>query len=416
MCRKILILLLVLLSSSAYAQDEWGYEYRGELPVYIDSLQSRLDYPLAYRNYIQLLGGDCLADTTIVSLNTMRRMQQMAWKAAARIKILECMGERPPLPDNWDMKVLGEEKRQGYVARKIEFALSRWYRVKAYLLVPESKNGRKSSKDEAKHPAVVLMHDHGAHLSIGKEKVVRPFNVSDEVLADADAWVGKLYEGQYLGDYLAQNGFVVLAIDMPLWGERGRAEGADRKKYDIIAGNMMMAGVNLCAFTHYDDLATIDFLATLPCVDADRIGVAGLSMGAYRSWMAAALSDKVRATCAVCWMISTDAQLTTKYGRKENGGFANSIPGLRNWLDYPDIASLAAPNPMLIVAGKQDKLFPLPGVEKSFGIMHDVWNAFGASDNISTHILDQGHECTKENQLMILQFLKKHLLGVRSER
>ena len=416
MCRKILILLLVLLSSSAYAQDEWGYEYRGELPVYIDSLQSRLDYPLAYRNYIQLLGDDCLADTTIVSLNTMRRMQQMAWKAAARIKILECMGERPPLPGNWDMKVLGEEQRQGYVARKIEFALSRWYRVKAYLLVPESKGKGKSNKGEAKYPAVVVMHDHGAHLSIGKEKVVRPFNVSNEVLNDADGWVDQLYAGQYLGDYLAQNGFVVLAIDMPLWGERGRVEGADRKKYDIIAGNMMMAGVNLCAFTHYDDLATIDFLATLPCVDADRIGVAGLSMGAYRSWMAAALSDKVKATCGVCWMVSTDAQLTTKYGRKENGGFANSIPGLRNWLDYPDIACLAAPNPMLIVAGKQDKLFPLPGVKKSFGIMHDVWNAFGASDNISTHILDQGQECTKENQLMILQFLKKHLLGVRGEK
>ena len=409
MHRIIVILLLSLLSSFAYAQDEWGYEYRGELPVYIDSLQSRLEYPLAYRNYIELLGGVGGGDTTIISESTMRRMQQMAWKAAARIKILECMGERPPLPDNWDMKVLGEEKRQGYVARKIEFALSRWYRVKAYLLVPESKNGRKSSKGEAKHPAVVLMHDHGAHLSIGKEKVVRPFNVSDEVIADADAWVGQLYEGQYLGDYLAQNGFVVIAIDMPLWGERGRAEGADRKKYDIIAGNMMMAGVNLCAFTHYDDLATIDFLATLPCVDADRIGVAGLSIGAYRSWMAAALSDKVRATCAVCWMVSTDAQLTTKYGRKENGGFANSIPGLRNWVDYPDIASLAAPNPMLLVAGRQDKLFPLPGVEKSFGIMHEVWNAFGASGNLSTYILDQKHECNKENQRMILEYLQERL-------
>ena len=406
MVRIIVILLFVLLSAAANAQDSWGHEYRGELPVYIDSLQSRLDYPLAYRNYIRLLGGVGDVDSTVMAPSTMRGLQQMAWKAAARMKIMECMGVRPPLPEDWDMRLLGEEQRDGYKAQKIELALSRWYRVKAYLLVPDGKSKRKSNKSEAKYPAVVVMHDHGAHLTIGKEKVVRPFGVSPEVMADADAWVEQLYEGQYLGDYLARNGFVVLAIDMPLWGERGRAEGADRKKYDIIAGNMMMAGVNLCAFTHYDDLASIDFLASLPFVDADRIGVAGLSMGAYRSWMAAALSDKVRAVCAVCWMVSTDAQLTTKYGRKENGGFANTIPGLRNWLDYPDIASLVAPRRMLIVAGSEDKLFPLPGVEKSFGIMRDVWKAFDASDNLSAHILKQKHECTKENQRMILEFLK----------
>ena len=333
MGRIIVILLFVLLSAAANAQDSWGHEYRGELPVYIDSLQSRLDYPLAYRNYIRLLGGVGDVDSTVMAPSTMRGLQQMAWKAAARMKIMECMGVRPPLPEDWDMRLLGEEQRDGYKAQKIECALSRWYKVKAYLLVPDGKSKRKSNKSEAKYPAVVVMHDHGAHLTIGKEKVVRPFGVSPEVMADADAWVEQLYGGQYLGDYLARNGFVVLAIDMPLWGERGRAEGADRKKYDIIAGNMMMAGVNLCAFTHYDDLASIDFLASLPFVDADRIGVAGLSMGAYRSWMAAALSDKVRAVCAVCWMVSTDAQLTTKYGRKENGGFANTIPGLRNWFD-----------------------------------------------------------------------------------
>jgi len=418
MGRIIVILLFVLLSAAANAQDSWGHEYRGELPVYIDSLQSRLDYPLAYRNYIRLLGGVGDVDSTVMAPSTMRGLQQMAWKAAARMKIMECMGVRPPLPEDWDMRLLGEEQRDGYKAQKIEFALSRWYRVKAYLLVPDGNdNGNDNRNDNGndndnrngnagRMPAVVVMHDHGAHLTIGKEKVVRPFGVSPEVMADADAWVEQLYEGQYLGDYLARNGFVVLAIDMPLWGERGRAEGADRKKYDIIAGNMMMAGVNLCAFTHYDDLASIDFLASLPFVDADRIGVAGLSMGAYRSWMAAALSDKVRAVCAVCWMVSTDAQLTTKYGRKENGGFANTIPGLRNWLDYPDIASLVAPRRMLIVAGSEDKLFPLPGVEKSFGIMRDVWKAFDASDNLSAHILKQKHECTKENQRMILEFLK----------
>lgn len=388
MKRLFTTLTTVLIVLAAYSQTEvWQHEYVGEIPVYIDSLQARLTYPLAWRNYKN-------AD-----------MQQ--WRLEARRQVLACMGPQPPRADDWQMEVLAEEQRDGYVAQRIAFNLSRWYRVKAYLLIP----GTIQRNTTGESAAIILMHDHGAHLTIGKEKVIRPFAVDSAVVKDADAWVEQLYGGQYLGDYLAQNGYVVLAIDMPLWGERGRAEGADRKKYDIIAGNMMMAGVNICAFTHYDDMAAADFLASLPFVDMQRIGTAGLSIGAYRAWMLAALSDRVKAACCDCWMITTEAQLTRRYGRKENGGFANSIPGLRNYLDYPDIASLAAPNPMLFIAGKRDKLFPVLGVEKAFGIMHDVWDAAGASSHLETYLLDQGHECNLDNQRMILDFFNRHLMA-----
>lgn len=388
MKRLFTTLTTVLIVLAAYSQTEvWQHEYVGEIPVYIDSLQARLTYPLAWRNYKN-------AD-----------MQQ--WRQEARRQVLACMGPQPPRADDWQMEVLAEEQRDGYVAQRIAFNLSRWYRVKAYLLIP----GTIQRNTTGESAAIILMHDHGAHLTIGKEKVIRPFAVDSAVVKDADAWVEQLYGGQYLGDYLAQNGYVVLAIDMPLWGERGRAEGADRKKYDIIAGNMMMAGVNICAFTHYDDMAAADFLASLPFVDKQRIGTAGLSIGAYRAWMLAALSDRVKAACCDCWMITTEAQLTRRYGRKENGGFANSIPGLRNYLDYPDIASLAAPNPMLFIAGKRDKLFPVLGVEKAFGIMHDVWDAAGASSHLETYLLDQGHECNLDNQRMILDFFNRHLMA-----
>lgn len=373
-----LILATLFCVKTDAQNDVWQHEYEGDIPIYIDSIQTSLTYPYAYFNY----------------------KEKTRWRADARKKVFECMGALPPSPDSWDMKVIAEERRDGYVARKIEFALSRWYRVKAYLLVPFG---------QGKHPAVNLLHDHGAHLSIGKEKMIRPFAVDSTVLADADAWAKQLYEGQYLGDYLARNGYVVFSIDAPLWGERGRKEGVDRKKYDIIAGNMMMAGQNLCAYMHRDDVMSTAFLASLPFVDKDRIGAAGCSMGAYRTWMLSALSDDIKAGCAICWMITTEAQLTKKYGRKENGGFANTIPNLRRYMDYPDIASLAAPKPMLFVSGKRDKLFPIPGVEDAFNKMHAVWDAMGASEKLETFILDQPHECNLNNQKMILEFFNRNL-------
>ena len=67
-------------------------------------------------------------------------------------------------------------------------------------------------------PAVLLLHDHGAHFSIGKEKMVRPFGGSICTRADADDWAEKCYDKQYVGDYLASHGYVVLAVDALFWG------------------------------------------------------------------------------------------------------------------------------------------------------------------------------------------------------
>jgi dienelactone hydrolase len=194
-----------------------------------------------------------------------------------------------------------------------------------------------------------------------------------------------------------------------MWGERGREEGVDRKKYDLIAGNMMMYGRDLSAFMTYDDITLTDFLATLPFVDKERIGCFGFSMGGYRSWMLAALSPHIKASAVVCWMVTTDVQMTWNYGRKENGGFANCIPALRQYLDYPHIASLACPMPMLVISGKQDKLFPLQGVEKAFNILNNVWQSQGAQQNIRTELFDMPHHCGKKVQATVLEFFDKNL-------
>ena len=378
--RTVFAVLLLSAAVSASAQKRDRYEFYKDFPVYADSLLAQLTYPMAWGN------------SDIKDFDK--------WKQAARGKVLECMMTPPPAPKSYGMKVLAEERRDGYTARKIEFNLSGFYRVRAYLLVPDG---------QGPFPAVNLLHDHGAHLYIGKEKMVRPFDDDSLVIADADEWVDNIYGGQFMGDYLARHGYVVFSTDAPMWGERGRKEGVDRNKYDIIAGNMMMYGRCLSAFMTYDDIASTDFLATLPEVDPKRIACAGCSMGAYRSWMLAALSDKIAACAAVCWMVTTDVQMTWKYGRKENGGFANCIPGLRQYLDYPHIASIACPKPMLFINGTQDKLFKIPGVEKAFGIMRDVWNSQGADRNFEAELWPIPHSCGVNAQQRVLEFLDKHL-------
>lgn len=367
---------------SLLAQKRKKYEFRRNLPVYADSLIKDLTYPLAWGN------------------NDIKDFD--AWRRVARQKVFDCMlMPPPPAANGYDMKVLAEEQRDGYKARKIEIRLSRYYTVPAYLLVPDG-NGP--------FPAVNALHDHGAHLFIGKEKMIRPLACEDSLVkADAQEWAQQLYEGQFVGDYLAKHGFLVFSADAPMWGERGQQEGPKRDRYDMIAGNMMMYGIDLSAYMTYDDISGTEFLSTLPEVDASRIGCMGCSMGGYRAWMLSALSDHIKAGASICWMTTTDEQMSFNYSRTENGGFANCFPGLRRWLDYPHVASMACPKPMLFINGSQDKLFPVPAAEKAFKTMHDVWDSQGANEKLETELWDIPHSCPVRAQERILQFFQKNL-------
>lgn len=361
-------------------QKRENYEFTFDLPRYVEQLKKELTYPLAWGNSDIKDFGE--------------------WKSVAKAKVLECMMTPPMKPAGYDMQVIGEERRDGYTVRKILFNVNAYSRILAYLLVPDGKGP---------FPAVNMLHDHGGHLFIGKEKMVRPFDVDTAVVNDADRWVEKLYDGQYAGDYFARNGYVVFSADAPMWGERGREEGVDRSKYDIICGNMMMLGRDLSAFMTYDDISGTDFLASLPQVDKDRIGCMGCSMGAYRAWMLAALSDKISAAASICWMTTTDVQMSVKDKKREYGGFANCIPALRQWLDYPHIASLACPKPMLFINGTRDHLFPIDGTRSAFNIMRDVWRSQKVDSELETEFWDVPHSCGKALQQRVLEFFDKKL-------
>ena len=384
---KIIVLILAALlpmgtsaQKKSKLQKRDRYEFSFDLPTYVEQLKTELTYPMAWGNS--------------------KTHNFSKWKRQAKAKVLECMMASPRQADSYSMNIISQEQREGYKAMKIEFNVNAYSRIRAYILVPEG---------DGPFPAINLLHDHGGHLFIGKEKMIRPIDENAEVTDDARMWSERLYDGQYMGDYLASKGYVVFSADAPMWGERGREEGVDRSKYDIIAGNMMMLGRDLSAFMTYDDISGTHFLSTLPHVDSSRIGCAGCSMGGYRAWMLSALSDDIKVGASICWMTTTMVQMSVKDKKKEYGGFANCIPGLRQYLDYPHIASLACPKPMLFINGTQDHLFPVDGTREAFSIMQETWKSQNAADKISTELWDIPHSCGKSVQQRVLEFFQQHL-------
>ncbi len=384
MKHKLLPLLfasLLSLSTASAQTDSAAYEVTGNMPVFYQQMKQQLTYPLAW--------------------GKAEEKDFAKWKAQARHVLAECMQNLQPAPKAYAMEVTDREQRDGYEARKIRFNLSEWSRVPAYLLVPEG---------EGPFPAIVLLHDHGAHFSIGKEKMVRPFHVAPEVMEDADQWASQCYDGQYVGDYLARHGYVVLAVDALFWGERGRKEGTSYDAQQALASNFLQMGASWGAFINVDDMRSAEFLASLPFVDKKRVGSLGFSMGAYRSWMLAALTDVVRASASICWMNTTEHLMTLTNNQNKGGSaYAMLIPALRRYLDYPHVASIACPKPTLFFNGTQDKLFPIEGVRDAYREMETVWKSQGASDRLVTKLWDEKHFFNKEMQKETLEFFDRWL-------
>lgn len=384
MKHKLLPLLfasLLSLSTASAQTDSTAYEVTGNMPVFYQQMKQQLTYPLAW--------------------GKAEEKDFAKWKAQARHVLAECMQNLQPAPKAYAMEVTDREQRDGYEARKIRFNLSEWSRVPAYLLVPEG---------EGPFPAIVLLHDHGAHFSIGKEKMVRPFHVAPEVMEDADQWASQCYDGQYVGDYLARHGYVVLAVDALFWGERGRKEGTSYDAQQALASNFLQMGASWGAFINVDDMRSAEFLASLPFVDKKRVGSLGFSMGAYRSWMLAALTDVVRASASICWMNTTEHLMTLTNNQNKGGSaYAMLIPALRRYLDYPHVASIACPKPTLFFNGTHDKLFPIEGVRDAYREMEAVWQSQGASDHLATKLWDEKHFFNKEMQKETLEFFDRWL-------
>jgi len=354
---------------------EWGE------PVYYEKLIDRLTFPLAWEN-IGIEDFD-------------------AWKTIAREKLFECMLALPPEAP-FDMEIVATEQRDGYKAHKIRFNVSAYSRVPAYLLVPDG---------EGPFPALVMLHDHGAEFYVGKEKMVRPFDVDPAVAQRAEEWAVQCYGGQFAGDEYAKQGYAVLSVDALFWGERGRKEGVNY--YDgqqALSANLLQLGMTWTGVITSDDIRSVDFLESLPFVDGKRIGCVGFSMGGHRAWMLSAASEKIAASAAICWMNTTRGLMTPQNNQLKGGSaYSMLLPGIRNWMDYAHVASLTCPRPMLFFNGSQDKLFPVQGVEDSYAIMRQTWESQGAGNNLVTKIWDLPHTFNVPMQEEVLLFFDTHL-------
>lgn len=350
---------------------------RDRLPVFHERLSARLTFPLSW--------------------NSGQHTDFPKWQKAARQKVLDSLFTPPPTAP-FEPRVLAEQDRGSYFARKVRFNLTADSTVLAYVLVPKSTGP---------HPAVLLLHDHGAKFDIGKEKVVEPFDDTPAKLESARAWVARYYGGRFIGDELARRGYVCVATDMLNWSDRG---GGGYDNQQAIAANLLQFGSSWAGLIAHEDLRAAAFTASLAEVDPKRIAAMGLSVGGFRTWQLAALSEHISAGVSVCWMATHRGLLVP--GNNQTTGqsaFTMTHPGLAAHLDHPDVASIACPKPMLFQCGRRDALFPLSATTDAFQALRRVWDSQGAGARLDTRLYDAPHEFNAAMQDEAFPWLDQNL-------
>jgi dienelactone hydrolase len=322
----------------------------GNLPDFHQALKDELTFPLAW-------GTSPLRDFR-------------AWRRAARAVVedhlLAGRQEDTPYAPEYGERV----RADGYTRETVTLSLTRYERVRGALLTPHGSGP---------FPAVLLLHDHGAKFDIGKEKLVRPW-YDDTRLASAQAWADRYFSGRFVGDELARRGYVVLCLDALGWGDRGPLA---YEQQQALASNLYNLGSSLAGLTAREDARAAAFLAGLDRVDARRVGALGFSMGAYRAWQTAALSDDVAAAASVCWMTGLKEMMVPGNNTlRGQSSYYMLHPGLARHLDIPDVASIAAPRPMLFFHGALDTLFPADGIRVAQEKLRAVWRSRRAEERL----------------------------------
>ena len=397
MTRQISFLILAPLVVAA--QQQRTESWLGNLAPVARSIQQERGFPLAFEQR-----GKTSVDE---------------WRRRGRAEVQRFLSYSPaPVP--LDVQTHAVQKREGYEVRTISFAGSRHYRVPAYLLVP---NGG------GKHPGLVALHDHGGWFFHGKEKLVR----RDDEHPALTQFREQYYGGRTYADELARRGFVVIVPDAFYWGERRlqydqpppdlqkRLAGLKPEQPGYVAVinswaseraaelNTWLAfsGTSWMGIVNHDDRRAVDVLASLPEVDANRIGCLGLSGGGYRSTYLTGMDPRIRASIITGWMTSLPTTLDIPYvvHRSLFDAF-----GLHAYMDHPDIATLAAPNTALFVQNcARDRLFTREGMDRAVAKIRAVYTDLKRPERFQAKFYDVPHQFNVEMQTEAFDWLEKWL-------
>ena len=213
---------------------------------------------------------------------------------------------------------------------------------------------------------------------------------------------------QHHGEWFARHGYVCLTIDTLQLGE---IEGIHHGTYRYNMWWWNCRGYTPAGVEAWNCVRALDFLETRKEVDPNRIGVTGRSGGGAYSWWIAAIDERIKVAVPVAGI--TDLQNHVVDGCVEGHCDCMFIVNTYRW-DYPMVAALVAPRPLLISNSDKDTIFPLDGVLRVHEKVRRIYKLYGAEKNLGLHITEGPHKDTQELQVHAFTWFDRFLKGTSS--
>lgn len=195
------------------------------------------------------------------------------------------------------------------------------------------------------------------------------------------------------GINFARQGYVVFAYDMVGWNDTMQVPhgfAGPREELWLIG----TLGLQL-----WNSIRVVDYLASLPDVDPNRIGATGASGGGTQTFLLAAIDDRIGYSAPVN-MVSFIMQ---------GGSRCENAPLLRVGTNNVEIAALFAPRPQLLVAATGDWTVNTPNEE--FPAVRRVYSLLDAASNVEYQQFDSPHNYHEDSRVAVYRFFGKHILS-----
>lgn len=284
-----------------------------------------------------------------------------------------------------DIQVIDSLKEVNYTRYTINFVVADNERLPALLYIPFKK-----SKTE-KFPAMLILHGTGAN---GKR------------IVDGDSYSPNHAQAKEL----AHRGYVVIAPDYPSFG--------DMKDYDFDHDRYesgTMKGI-------FDHMRCVDLLQSRKDVDADHIGVMGLSLGGHNSMFVGAFDKRIKVIVSCCGWTPFDyynagEEVTKKFGGRL-GPWAQKrymplfrdkykLDGTKIPFDFDEVIAAIAPRPFFSCSCLRDANFDVKGVRVGIASAEKVYRFLKAEDNLQVRYPDATHDFPPEVRLEAYRFIDK---------
>jgi dienelactone hydrolase len=288
-----------------------------------------------------------------------------AHKARLRRQILVSAG-LVPLPEKTPLnaRVFGRIEHDDYTIEKVVLETMPGFYLGGNLYRPKNASGKR----------LAVLTPHG-HWSYGR-------------LENSEG-----FSGPGLGISLARQGYVVFAYDMVGYNDTLQTEHRFEKP------GYQLWSFGPLALQLWDSIRAVDFVSSLPDVDAGRIGITGASGGGTQTFLLAAIDDRIRFAAPVN-MVSFIMQ---------GGCKCENAPGLRIDTSNVEIAAMMAPRPMLLVSATGDWTKNVPREE--YPAIRSIYDLYGKPDNLGVVQFEAEHNYNRKSREAVYAFFGKHVLG-----